>query len=353
MDRLHLSLTPFRLLFKHPFGTAHGVRDGTDAILVRLQRGPHSGYGEATLPPYVAETSSSVIDTLKLVDPQILDTFHIDHFETLFREEFWQIAPAARAAITTALLDLSAKESNTSLATLLGDGPVVPSRAVPMFTLGHCAVEHVAERVAALPIGTLLKVKLGGANDTGFLSEVIATCSRPLFLDANQGWSSLNDALGLLSRIPDDRAIGIEQPFAKDRWDLHRALRRETCIPVFGDESIQGLEDLSEAAGSFDGVNIKLMKCGGVDIALRMAQRARELDMQVMLGSMSESSLGCGAMCAVQAWSDLVDLDGPWLLSNDPFTGLELREGRLHTRPGSGIGTVPSHELNWIELSHN
>ena len=139
----------------------------------------------------------------------------------------------------------------------------------------------------------------------------------------------MDQALAAIEVVGVERVVGLEQPFAKDRWELHKELANECPITVYGDESIQGLDDLERAPEAFGGVNLKLMKCGGLDVAEAMAERARELGLKVMLGSMSESTLGCGAMASLQHVADLADLDGPWLISNDPFEGLEMHQGRL------------------------
>jgi L-alanine-DL-glutamate epimerase-like enolase superfamily enzyme len=130
-----------------------------------------------------------------------------------------------------------------------------------------------------------------------------------------------------------NRVVGLEQPFAKDRWDLHEALAEECPVTVYGDESIQGPDDLERAPEAFGGVNLKLMKCGGLDVAEAMAERARGLGLKVMLGSMSESTFrlrrdAVSLQLALPIW---LDLDGPWLFSNDPFEGMELCEGQLRT----------------------
>lgn len=212
-----------------------------------------------------------------------------------------------------------------------------------MMTLGQTEVHLIERKLRDLPESPILKVKLGAANDHAFLRAVCDADDRKLFLDANQGWSSVDQALDAIEVAGAQRVVGVEQPFGKERWDLHRALKDACLVPVYGDESIQGPDDLERAPEAFGGVNLKLMKCGGLDVAERMAERARELGLKVMLGSMSESSLGCGAMATLQDRAELVDLDGPWLISNDPFEGLEMREGKLMVAGLQGIRLkVPS-----------
>jgi L-Ala-D/L-Glu epimerase len=177
---------------------------------------------------------------------------------------------------------------------------------------------------------------------------VVQACDhRPLLIDANQGWHSVDQAMDILEAVEMGRLAGIEQPFPKDRWDLHRELKSRIEAPLFGDESIQGIEELERAPEAFTGVNIKLMKCGGMDVAIGMSIRARELGLKVMFGSMSESSLGCAAMAQLQDHADVLDLDGPWLLANDPFTGLRMGPGRMTVEDRFGCGVSLEAELDW------
>lgn len=344
---LELVYAPYRLLFKRPFGTAHGLRDGTDCVFVRLRRGGFAGYGEATLPPYLSETLSSVIQGFKNHDLK-LELNGIKGAKT-WRPNVGSMA--TRAALSMAYYDLITKEKGISFSTEYLGLRGIRNEALAMVTLGLTELADVQAALSELPATEVLKVKLSGVGDVHYVKEVLRFDGRKLFVDANQGWETVEHALAVVDVIG-DRLVGIEQPFRKDRWDLHGELQRRTSVPVYGDESIQGPEDLERSAGIFGGVNIKLMKCGGLDVAAEMAVRARELGMRVMLGCMSESSLGCGAMAQLSPLADVVDLDGPWLLANDPFEGLVLDEGRLRCTGTSGFGVRPVQgwDPGWIPI---
>lgn len=344
-----LEYARLRLLFKHPFGTAHGTRDGTDAVFVRLSGPDVQGYGEATLPPYVDEGPEDVIKSLKSIDIQ---TF----MGALMKRQFDPdpalrgIGPAARAALSTAGYDLMARAGSISVAEYLSTASGSNSGAFSTVTLALGSVANIEQNISQLPQSGCLKIKLGGENDRERLRRVQACDNRPLFLDANQGWTDVAQALRILEVIDPARLLGVEQPFGKDRWDLHAKLQTMLGVPVYADESIQGPEDLERAVGVFEGVNIKLMKCGGLDVALAMAKRAKELGLEVMLGCMSESSLGCSAMAQLQGMARVVDLDGPWLIKNDPFTGLGLEEHGLTLSGSVGLGVELQSELDWIPV---
>jgi L-alanine-DL-glutamate epimerase-like enolase superfamily enzyme len=256
-------------------------------------------------------------------------------------------APAARAALGTAVLDYLSRVAGLSLGKYLAPGMAPKSMVATSVTLGHGPIGDIEQRLSELPASNLIKIKLGGTDDIATLKAVQAIDGRPLLLDANQGWKSVEEALRILEAVAPGRLHGMEQPFGKDHWDLHADLQAVLEVPVFGDESIQGMGDLKRAVGVFGGVNIKLMKCGGLDVALRMAEHARELGLQVMLGCMSESTLGCAAMAQLQPFAQILDLDGPWLLRNDPFGGLSMSAEGLCTSDQLGSGAYLVTELDW------
>src|SRR5436190_4135182 len=335
---MRLSIAPYRLRFNHPFGTAHGLRDGTDSVFIRLEEDGHTGYGEATLPPYLHGTQASVIEEFRAVDPAV-QLHAIEHGNEAFPGS---MSPPARAALSTAYYDLTARQQDVSVSTLLASRLAKSTaRARTMVTLGHSVLSEIPSKLIELPWSSILKVKLGSDHDQETLKAVLEQDDRPLFLDANQGWDTVEEAIASVELVGPARFIGLEQPFPADRWELHRYLRTRGVDRIVGDESIQDMADLERAAGVFSGVNVKLMKCGGLDRAVSLIARARELGISVMLGSMSESSLGCGAMAQLAGWADLLDLDGPWLVSNDPFEGLRMDRGELIVEDPVGIGTRP------------
>lgn len=342
---LKLSYCRYRLLFKHPFGTAHGLRDGTDAVFIRAEQDGSVGYGEATLPPYLKETADSVIQRIASIAAppvQYLSEL-VDRMEGHAGE--FAKDPAARAALHTALNDLEARLNNISIYQRI-NSPDIKRRSMLM-TIGSGDVQAIPAKLQDTLPAEAIKVKLGARNDEDALKTIKALDNRRLFLDANQGLSTVREVLERIHWAGEDRVIGIEQPFGKDRTDLHAQLLAETTIPVYGDESIQDVTDLETKAGSFSGVNIKLMKCGGMDRVKVMIDRADELGILVMLGSMSESSLGCTVMAHFAGRADVVDLDGPWLIRNDPFQGVTMHQGRLELPEGPGYGVTLITELDW------
>lgn len=344
-----LEYATYKLMYRQAFGTAHGTREGTEAVFVRIgSKGIH-GYGEATLPPYVPETPDSVIKSLLLTDHQNYISSYLEQDRIASNVLDRAGSPAARAALTMALMDLKSRLSGRSIAELLG--VLKPTqRTATAVTLGLGATSDIPLRISELPQSDVIKVKLGGTNDSATIEAVQACDSRGLLLDANQGWSSISEAKRVLSAVEAGRLVGVEQPFEKDAWELQAELQAQVDVPIYGDESIQGISDMDRVAGHFQGVNIKLMKCGGLDRAMEMIRKAEDLGLKVMLGCMSESSLGCSAMAQLQPYAAIADLDGPWLIANDPFKGLHLQPGGLWSDGSSGFGVVPARPLDWTRI---
>jgi len=342
--QVQFSYSRYRLRFKHPFGTAHGLRNGTDSVFVRVSAGGTNGYGEATLPPYLSETQDSVIQRIKqFVDqgPLELDTAWAQLQKS---DPFFADDPAARAALQMALGDLSIKTYKIEYQQHI---EYQLNKPITLMTVGSGELRDLEAKLSETLSASAIKVKLGAPNDELAIKRIKNLDDRMLFLDSNQGLRTVEEALQRIRWAGEDRVLGMEQPFPKDRLDLHAALKARTTTAIYGDESIQDLADLDRCTGAFSGVNVKLMKCGGLDRAEELVAAARASGLNVMLGSMSESSLGCTAMARLADRADVVDLDGPWLLANDPFNGLDIRQGRLVLPDGPGLGAIPKTELAW------
>lgn len=343
--RASFSYCRYRLLFRRPFGTAHGLREGTDSVFIRVEAAGGVGHGEATLPPYLPETQDSVIQRIQAFVDEGPWTVQGALDRLRGTPDPFEGAPSARAALHMALVDhhLKYQAPVNQL-----NKTTVSKRLVTLMTVGLGALDEVPGKVADTRMAKAIKVKLGGAEDQVLIDVIKSLDNRQLFLDANQALRTVEEALDRIAWAGPDRVLGMEQPFPKDRLDLHAALKAATDVPVYADESIQDLAELEAGFGAFDGVNVKLMKCGGLDRAEAMVARARSFGVKVMLGSMSESALGCTAMARLAELAEVVDLDGPWLLRNDPFSGLAIGPaGELVLPQGPGFGCELLVPLTW------
>lgn len=344
---LRISYAPYRLLFKHPFETSHGVRDGTDSIFIRIEENGVAGYGEVTLPPYLAEKPHAVVDRLRAVADYAPGS--ISELLRLLDDErlFGAGAMGCRNALHMACIDVLGKSSNRTVKQILNISGIKLS--VTLVTLGITPLADIRAKLMELPQSGGLKLKVGHPESKAMILAVKELDTRPIFLDANQGLVSVEQGT-MLAETAGSGLLGVEQPYRTDDELMQRELHGLLKVCIYGDEAIQNLAELEHSHKIYNGVNIKLIKCGGLDRAIAMADRAGGLGMKVMLGSMSESSLGCTAMAHLAGCAELIDLDGPWLIKNDPFEGMDMRNGELVMPGRPGIGAVLKADLSFSPI---
>ncbi len=341
---MKLTWTPYDLMLNHTFTISGFSRNITPVVLTRIEYEGLSGYGEASLPPYLGETQASVIAFLKRVD---LSSFR----DPLQLEEIMAyldaIAPgntAAKAAVDIALHDLAGKIAGKPWHRMLElDRHAVPDTT---FTIGIDSDEVVREKSReALGRFNILKVKVGGPDDKRMIAAIRSVTDLPLAVDANQGWKERNEALDMICWMRDQGVVMVEQPMPKSDLDTIARLTEASPLPIFADESVQRLADVERLKGVFSGINIKLMKCTGMHEARKMRKRAEELGMKVMMGCMTETSCAISAAAQLYAGMDFADLDGALLIGNDCFEGAKLENGKIIASDLPGIGVTPLGDL--------
>ena len=245
---------------------------------------------------------------------------------------------AAEAALDMALHDLAGQRMGAPLYELLGLDP----KATPQtsFTIGLDTPDVVVRKVREASDYPILKVKMGSDDDREVLTAVRDTTDRPIRVDANEGWSPA-EALSRLEWLASLGVELVEQPLPAAMIAETRELRRHSPLPFYADESVHRAADIPPLAGAFDGINIKLMKCGGIGEALRMIAVARAHGMKVMVGCMIESSVAITAAAHISPLVDTADLDGNLLLETDPYVGVSVVAGRLVLPDGPGLGVRP------------
>ena len=241
-----------------------------------------------------------------------------------------------------ALHDRLGRLSGQPLHALLG---LPAPRPLPTsFTLGIDEPEAMGASAAALAGCSVIKLKLGGADGRDLARVAAVRAARPdvtLYVDANAGWSA-DEAIGEIDRLLAYGVALVEQPVAKDDYEGMGRVQAHCAVPVVADESVQTMADVERlAAAGVGGINLKLMKVGGLGPGLAILRRARQLGMGIMLGCMVETSIGATAMAHLMGLADWLDLDAPWLIANDPFDGLTYDEaGRVHVPERPGIGAT-------------
>ncbi|MDB4904411.1 MAG: dipeptide epimerase, partial [Mucilaginibacter sp.] len=246
--------------------------------------------------------------------------------------------PAIKAGIDIALHDLDGKLKQQPSWKLLGSDP--SKMPVTSFTIGIDTPEMIIQKVKEAPDCKIIKVKLGRDSDRNLIRTIRSVTDLPLFVDANQGWTDLQQSLDLTHWLHEQGVLLIEQPMLKTDIDSNAWLTERSPIPIIGDEAVQRLPDVEKAKGVYHGINIKLMKSAGMYEAHQMILKARELDLKLMIGCMSETSCATLAGIALAPQCDWADLDGPFLTSNNPYKMPEFRDGKwmLEDEVGLGIG---------------
>lgn len=336
---MQLNYAPYGLLLQHAFKLAHGSRSKTDTVAVSLAHEGLVGFGEAALPPYLGETSESVMQFLSRVD-----TFQIQlHDPEHTRNYIDSLSPtdnAAKAAIGIAYVDLLAKTRNVPSRSLFGiTSDLTPTSA---FTIGISELEELPAKLHQAAGFGIIKLKLGGSNDLELFNAVRQMTDKPLMIDANQGWKDAETALRMIDHFTGKNVLLVEQPLSiqTDPNDWYW-LKERSPVPIFADESVKRLSDLSLAHDLFHGINIKLMKCTGVFEAFDMIGHCRKNGLKVMIGCMTESSCAIMAAAQLAPLADFADLDGPWLITNNYYETPELRSGKLLLPDASGHGSLP------------
>lgn len=327
----------FGLRLRHTFTIARSSRDIEPCVIVRLEHDGLTGYGEAAPSERYGETAETVMGFLKKVD---LTDFR-DPFETgEILSAVDAIAPgntAAKAALDIAIHDWIGRKLGIPLWKLYGLNKA--KTPLTSFTIGIDSLKVIEEKVLEAEPYPILKVKVGVPNDEEIIRTIRKLTGKPIRVDANEGWKSREQARDKILWLEGQGIEFVEQPLPASDLEGTAWLRTQVHIPLLADENVTRLADIPKLHGAFDGINIKLMKCGGVREALRMIHTARSLDMKIMLGCMIESSVAISAAAQLSPLVDYADLDGNVLITNDPFEGTGLRGGKivLSDEPGLGV----------------
>jgi len=322
------------LKLRNPFHLSYGVSETRQAYWIRLAN--DEGWGEGTIPPYYRVDSSALVACWERAAKQ--DRKLPDEIAEI--PDWIPDGPApARCALELALLDRIAKRRGLPLSGLL-NVPLAPGIST-CFTISIDTPESMAQMARQIADYPIIKIKLGSEDDESRVKAVReARADARLCIDANAGWS-FEAALANLKWLEKYEIELIEQPLAREQLAAMGEVQRHTRIPIVADESVQTMEDVEQlGAAGVAGINVKLMKVGGITSALAIVQRAREMEMKIMLGCMIETSLGVTAMAHLSGLADWVDLDAPLLISNDPFDGICYDEHAgisMPNRPGIGL----------------
>jgi len=340
---LSLSFVPHELQLKHVFTLANSSRKTTPDVLTKIDFQGYTGYGEASMPPYLGESIESVIRFLSKLDlNQFTDPFQIEKIMH-YVDSVDEGNCAAKAAVDIALHDLTGKIMKQPWHNIWGfDKEKTPNTS---FTIGIDTPEVVRQKVAEAEPYKILKVKLGRETDKMMIETIRSVSDKPICVDVNQGWPDRSRALEMIYWLKEKGVVFVEQPLPKTAIDDNAWLTQNSPLPIIGDEAVQRLADVKKAWGVYSGINIKLMKCAGMREAHQMLTAAKALGMKVMIGCMTETSCAISAAAQLSPNADWADLDGNLLISNDPYTGMEIKQGKICLTNQSGIGIEVKEKL--------
>lgn len=334
---LKLSFYPYELQLRHTFTVSSYSRKTTPGVQVCIEYEGVTGYGEASMPPYLGQSVETVTAFLLKVNlEQFKDPFQMETI-LAYIDSLSPGDGAAKAAIDIALHDLTGKLIGLPWWRIWGlDAAKAPDTT---FTIGIDTPEVVREKTRECADRfNILKVKVGLDNDKEMISTIREITDLPLAVDANQGWKDKEKALDEIFWLYENGVVMVEQPMAKEKMDDNAWITERSPIPVFADEAIQRLADIPSIKGAYHGINIKLMKCTGMREAWKMVNYARAEGMKVMVGCMTETSCAVSAAAQLSPAVDFADLDGNLLITNDLYKGMEVVNGRVTLSDLPGIG---------------
>ena len=336
---MHLSLHDIHLPLRHPFTISHGTTTVQHNLLVALTQDGVTGYGEgasshaydgftaATMRADL-ETARTLIESAELTDP-----------ETLWQ----QLLPVlghnrfALCAIDEAAHDLWGKLNNKPVWQLWG--LALDDLPKTDYTIGIDTIPKMVEKMNEFAGWPIYKIKLGTPDDLAIVRELRKHTTATFRIDANTAWSA-GHTIAVAPELKDLGVEFLEQPLQRDDWGGMAKLKADCALPVIADESCLVEEDVDRCAPVFDGINIKLTKAGGLTPARRMVAGARGHGLQIMVGCMTESSVGISAIAQLLPLLDHVDMDGNVLIADDVATGVRLDHGTVIYPGVDGIGAT-------------
>jgi len=330
-----------RLRLRHTWMTTMSSSEYRDTLHLRFTRDGITGLGEGAPIVRYGETAESALQAVESVRG-LLTSADPWQFEKLMAEVFRRIEgqQAAKAAIDIALMDWVGKKLGVPLYRYFGLDP----RDAPLttFSIGIDTPEITRQKVREAEPFPILKIKVGLDTDEATIAAVRSVTRKPLRVDANEGWKDKEEVVRKINWLESQGVEFVEQPMPAVMLEETRWVRSRVHIPIVADEACLHPADIPRLAGTYDGVNIKLDKCGGMLEAFRMIQIARALGLKTMLGCMISSSVSVTAAAHLSPLVDYADLDGNLLIANDPYSGVLVKDGKLILPDRPGLGVVPS-----------
>jgi len=333
--KLILRSKPYKLLLKHPFTISRSTRTFQDSVVVSISDGVITGYGEAIPYPYYHITHEKIKQSIQQSQSLIENAngIHPDdlwqQLELNLKDDYFTLC-----AINCAYWDYYARSQNRTTKSYFISG--TSQAPLSDYTIGIDSIEVMKQKIVEMP-WPIYKIKLGTEHDVEIVKELRKITNAVFRIDANCAWT-VDETLQNALKLKQLDVEFIEQPLHANDWEGMKRLKAESVLPLIADESCQRFEDVQKCAERFHGINIKLMKCGGLTPALKMIQKARELNLKVMAGCMAESTVGISSLVQIASLLDYIDADGGMLLKNDTAKGVKFEFGKIVYPNGNGSG---------------
>jgi L-alanine-DL-glutamate epimerase-like enolase superfamily enzyme len=332
---MHINARPIDLQLSVPFRISREVQYTSSNAIIQINYREYTGYGEASPTEYYGESVETALACISLFAGNLGDDpFAIDDIMRRL-EKIIRLNPSAKAAVDMALYDLIGKSLAVPLYKLLG----LNAKRTPRtsFTIGLDTPEEMVKKVLLAQDYPILKIKVGTKRDLEIIKAIREVTSAVIRVDANAGWTP-KEAIRMINAMAPYNIEFVEQPVAAHDLKGLKLVRENVPLPIIADESCVTVEDIPRIADCVDGINIKLMKCGGINRALKMIHTARAHNLRIMLGCMIESSLAITAAAHLSPLVDYADLDGNLLIDNDPYIGVTVEHGKLILPEEAGLG---------------
>jgi L-alanine-DL-glutamate epimerase-like enolase superfamily enzyme len=327
---------PYELKLKHVFTLATSSRTTTPVMLTEIEYDGVTGYGEASMPPYLGESHETASKFLSKVDLKKFSNPFLIHDIVEYVDNLAPGNYAAKASVDIALHDLAGKLMKQPWYKIWGLDPArTPNTS---FTIGIDKPDVVKQKTIEAKPFKILKVKLGQNNDKEMIETVRSVTNVPICVDVNQGWTDRQKALEMVQWLKEKNVVFVEQPMPKALRNDIAWLTAHSPLPIIADEALQTIADFKDIQGVYSGINIKLMKCGGMRAAFTLMEMARSVKMKTMIGCMTETSCAVTAAAQLSPLADWADLDGNLLIDNDVYEGIKIVDGKVILPDDPGIG---------------
>ena len=337
---MNLSVRTIVVNARHPFRITRGVQTAVEILVCELDDGGVTGLGEAAPSEYYGESIDTARDAFTRVQGK-LDGEPESLRQRIAGGDLHGMLTgdaSVRAALDMALWDIEGKRRDRPVYELLGFDPT--KTAATSFSIGLDAPDVIDKKVDEAEPYRILKMKMGVPGDMALLDRVLARSGKTVRVDANEGWD-VETAIQMSRELHEKGIEFIEQPIHHDRHEDLQTLKRLSPLPIILDESVVNPADVAGRRDEGHGINIKLMKCGGITPALSLIEEAGKVGLKVMFGCMLETSIAITAAAHLSPMADYADLDGNLLLADDPYDGVTVTNSKLVLPERPGLGVVP------------